>query len=51
MISLETIFFTSQDALDVRGDEVLQVGCVDEGFVRDVNDEVVDDCRCGFAGG
>jgi hypothetical protein len=27
---------TSQDVLDVRGDE---------GFVNDVNDDVVDDCR------
>ena len=45
------VLFTSQDVLDVCGDELLHVGCKFEGFVSDVNDEVFDDCRWGFGGG
>ncbi len=45
------VLLTSQDALELRGDELPKVGWKDEGFVRDVNDEVVEDCRWGFTGG
>jgi hypothetical protein len=44
-------FITSQDALDVRGDELSGAGWRVEGFVSDVSDEVFGDCRWGFAGG
>lgn len=36
---------TSQDVVEVRGDEVLHVGWFDEGLVNEVNDELADDCR------
>ena len=51
MNSIKKALFTSQEALDVRGDELLHVGWKDEGFVSDVNDDVFDDCCCNFCEG